>query len=50
MMRVSVIDTIRYLGYNSLKEFFPVIDIKPNLECINRLAIGRASVRPKKAS
>jgi hypothetical protein len=25
----------RYLGYNSLKDFFPSMDIKPNTACCN---------------
>jgi hypothetical protein len=25
----------RYLGYNSLKDFFPTMDIKPNTGCCN---------------
>eukprot|EP00798_Chlamydomonas_sp_ICE-L_P018938 gene18938-25505_t len=25
----------RYLGYNSLKDFFPTMDIKPNATCVN---------------
>jgi ubiquitin-like modifier-activating enzyme 5 len=25
----------RYLGYNSLKDFFPTMDIKPNTACCN---------------
>ena len=29
--------SIRYLGYNSLKDFFPTMDIKPNPGCTNPL-------------
>lgn len=30
-------NSVRYLGYNSLKDFFPTMDIKPNPACINPL-------------
>jgi hypothetical protein len=26
----------RYLGYNALKDFFPTMELQPNLECTNR--------------
>jgi hypothetical protein len=29
----------RYLGYNSLKDFFPTMDIKPNTACCNGLCL-----------
>lgn len=25
----------RFLGYNALKDFFPTMDIKPNVACVN---------------
>ena len=30
----------RYLGYNSLKDFFPTMEIKPNVSCCNPLCIS----------
>eukprot|EP01024_Parvocaulis_polyphysoides_P039173 TRINITY_DN3536_c0_g1_i4.p2 TRINITY_DN3536_c0_g1~~TRINITY_DN3536_c0_g1_i4.p2 ORF type:complete len:467 (-),score=88.93 TRINITY_DN3536_c0_g1_i4:345-1745(-) len=29
----------RYLGYNSLKDFFPTMEVKPNKECSNQCCI-----------
>lgn len=27
----------RYLGYNAMKDFFPTMEMKPNVECTNRM-------------
>ncbi|GAX75259.1 hypothetical protein CEUSTIGMA_g2704.t1 [Chlamydomonas eustigma] len=34
----------RYLGYNSLKDFFPTMDIKPNPGCVNSLCVKRQAL------
>ncbi len=31
----------RYLGYNSLKDFFPTMEIKPSAACVNPLCRQR---------
>ena len=34
---ICCVACLRYLGYNSLKDFFPTMDIKPNPSCANSL-------------
>lgn len=39
-----------YLGYNSLKDFFPTMDIKPNTGCINPLCCQRQQEAQERAN
>ncbi len=36
---VCVCVSHRYLGYNALKDFFPTMEIKPNVSCVNKHCI-----------
>ncbi len=41
----------RYLGYNALKDFFPTMEIRPNVACVNPACVKlQAQVQARKST
>ena len=50
VLNISEVQVTRYLGYSSLKDFFPSMDIKPNPGCPNPTCLSLQKAAHERAN